>query len=116
MAFNVTSELTAEGLGKITLQGELDASVATQFKAEVEKLAAQHARRLVLLLQDLEYMSSAGVRVLVFAKQKMGPGVDIYGVAPQDSVKETIIMTGLQHSLILLEQYDAGVIEALQAN
>jgi anti-sigma B factor antagonist len=111
MALNISSEM-ANGVGKINLAGELDASSAPQFRDEIEALAAQHPRRLALLMSGLEYMASAGLRVLVFARQKMGPGVDIYLVGAQMPVLETIEMTGFQYSVIIVDEYDAAVIEA----
>lgn len=113
MAFNVALEMTKKGIAKITLSGELDASVAPAFKAEVEKAASLNARRLVLLMHELEYMASAGLRALVFAKQKMGAKVDIYVVGAQESVMETIQMTGFHHSIIALDTYNAAEIEAI---
>ena len=111
MAFNAALEMTKNGIAKITLSGELDASVAADFKSEVEKAAGQKAKRLVLLMQDLEYMASAGLRALVFARQKMGTGVDIYVVGAQESVIETIEMTGFHHSVIILDTYNEAEIE-----
>ncbi len=111
MAFTVSSSLN-NGIAQVNLVGELDGSVAGQFKAAVEEAAGWNPRRLVLLLQDLVYMSSAGLRVLVFARQKMGPTVDLYLVAPQESVQETIEMTGFDQSCIIVDRYDAAVIEA----
>ncbi|GAK55461.1 anti-sigma factor antagonist [Candidatus Vecturithrix granuli] len=113
MAFDVTLEMVKGTIAKITLSGELDASVAAQFKAKVEEAAAQKAKRLVLMLQDLSYIASAGIRVLIFAKQKMGSGVDIFVVAPQEQVMETLEMTGLQYSVEVLDVYDAEKIETL---
>ena len=113
MAFNVILEMTDTGLAKITLAGELDASVASAFKTEIERAAAQGAKRLVLLLPELDYMASAGLRALVFARQKMGSDVDIYLIAPQESVLETIEMTGFHHSVIILDSYDGAEIENL---
>jgi anti-anti-sigma factor len=113
MAFNTSSEMTDSGIAKLTLVGELDAGAAPTFRAEIEKAAAQNAKRLVLLMKDLEYMSSAGLRVLVFAKQKMGTEVDIYVVGARELVMETIRMTGLHHSVIALDEYDATQIEAI---
>ena len=113
MAFDVKSEITKGGIAKVTLSGELDASVAPLFKAEVEKMSGGDVKRLVLLMRDLEYIASAGIRVLVFAKQKMGAEIDIYVVAPQAQVLETFEMTGLTHSLVIMKRYDIAKIETL---
>jgi anti-anti-sigma factor len=109
MAFEASLEM-AEGIAKITLTGELDASVAGDFRTRIEEAAAQQAKKLVLLLAALEYMSSAGLRTLVFAKQKMGSGVTIYVVGAQPQVVEPIKQTGFHHSVVMLDAYDAGVI------
>jgi anti-anti-sigma factor len=110
MAF--TSDLEMQnGIAKITLVGELDASVAPIFREKVEAAAAEQPKRVVLLMENLEYMSSAGLRALIFAKQKMGSGVDIYVVAPQEGVRETLDMTGFSNSVIVVDQYDAAEIE-----
>jgi anti-anti-sigma factor len=111
MAFSINLEMTEQGIAKITLAGELDASVASTFKAEIENAAARQAERLVLLVAELSYMASAGLRALVFARQKMGAKVDIYIVGAQESVLETIQMTGFHHSVTLLDAYDATEIE-----
>ncbi len=111
MAFDVTLEMTDKGVAKITLSGELDGSVANKFKTEIENAANQKAKRLALLMENLDYMSSAGLRVLIFAKQKMGSAVDVYVIGAQESVMETITMTGLHHSIIALDKYDSAKIE-----
>ncbi|MBD2293155.1 anti-sigma factor antagonist [Anabaena sphaerica FACHB-251] len=112
MALNVTLE-TSDNIAKITLVGELDASTASIFKEKVEEAAAHNPQRLVLMMQDLEYMASAGLRVLIFAKQKMGT-LDIYVVGAQkDTVLETITKTGFHHSVYLLDEYDAAKIESV---
>lgn len=105
MALNVNLE-TTDDVAKITLAGELDASTATEFKTKVEEAAAANPKRLVLMMQDLEYMASAGLRVLIFAKQKMGNNVEIDIVAPQDTVLDTIEKTGFHHSVTILDSYD----------
>lgn len=111
MAFNATLETTSNAIAKITLSGELDASTAGDFKAKVEEAASQNPKRLVLLMQDLEYMASAGLRVLIFAKQKMGTSVDIYVVGAGELVLDTIKKTGFDQSVYLLDEYDAATIE-----
>lgn len=110
MAFKSTYELV-NNVAKITLSGELDAAAAPTFRADVEKAAADKAKAVALLMADLEYMASAGLRALVFAKQKMGPQVEIYMIALQETVMETITMTGFQNSVTFLDAYDAAKIE-----
>ncbi|MDZ7958803.1 MAG: anti-sigma factor antagonist [Aulosira sp. DedQUE10] len=110
MALEATLETTGN-IAKITLVGELDASTAPEFKKKVEEAAAQEPKRLVLILNGLEYMASAGLRVLIFAKQKMGPKVDIYVVGTQEMVMDTITKTGFHHSVTALDKYDAAQIE-----
>lgn len=87
----------------ITLTGELDASTAPDFKAEIEKAAAKNVKSLVLMMEDLEYMASAGLRVLIYSKQKMGADTDIYVVKPQEMVLETLEKTGFDQSVIVVD-------------
>ncbi len=111
MAFNIDLKIE-NGIAKITLTGELDASVAGLLKDKIEEAAAKKPRRLVLMMSGLEFMSSAGLRALVFAKQKMGQGIDIYVVGAQPQVVEPIKQTGFHHSVILMDTYDQQKIEA----
>ena len=110
MAFSATSEVK-NGIARITLSGELDASSAPEFRSAIEKVAAEKPRRLVLMLEGLEFMASAGLRVLIFAKQKLGGGTDIYVVGARPAIVETLEMTGFQHSVTMLPEYDAAQIE-----
>lgn len=104
MAFSAELEMI-DGIAKIALSGELDASTANTFKEEVEKAAVPDLKHLVLLMQDLEYMASAGLRVLIFAKQKMGTNVDIYIISPQETVLDTLVKTGYDQSVIIQDRY-----------
>lgn len=92
-------------VAKITLVGELDGSNAADFKVKIEEAAAAEARKLVLFMSELEFMASAGLRVLVFSKQKMGAGVDVYVIGAQEMILETIEKTGLNHSVIIQDEY-----------
>jgi anti-anti-sigma factor len=113
MAFDASLEMTSAGIAKIILSGELDAAAAPRFKESVERAAEQHAKRLVLLMEGLEFMASAGLRVLIFAKQKMGRDVDIYIVSARAPIIETIRMTGFHHSVVLVDEHNADTIESL---
>src|SRR5208282_4568324 len=104
MAFDASLEMTGAGIAKIVLSGELDAAAAPRFREAVERAAEQHAKRLVLLTGGLEFMASAGLRVLIFAKQKMGRDVDVYILGARDAIVETIRMTGFHHSVVLVDE------------
>ena len=106
MAFSLNSQVV-NNVARITLVGELDANSAAQFRAAIDQAATSGLQRLVLVMNDLEYMASAGLRALVFARQKMGPNVDIYCIGVRDRVRETIEMTGFQHSVFLADSEEA---------
>jgi anti-anti-sigma factor len=105
MAFSSTLAINND-TATITLTGELDASVAPAFRDDVERAAAAHVHKLTINMTDLAYMSSAGLRALIFAKQKMGSGVEIVLVNMHESVKETVQMTGFHNSVTILDAYD----------
>jgi len=102
MAFNAASEVE-NGVATITLDGELDATVAPQFKEAIEAVAVSEPKRLVLQMKGLSFMASAGLRVLIFAKQKMGEGVDIYVVSPQEPVLGTLEMSGFSKAVFITD-------------
>ena len=89
----------------IKLSGELDAATAPQFKEAIEKAAEAKPKRLVFLMGELEFMASAGLRVVIFARQKMGSGVSIYVVGSHGPVLNTLTMSGFHHSVILQDTY-----------
>ncbi|NJL11461.1 MAG: STAS domain-containing protein [Calothrix sp. SM1_7_51] len=89
----------------VTVSGDLDASSAAIFKSEVEKAAESKPSKLVLMMSGLEYMASAGLRVLIFAKQKMGANVDIYVVGAQEMVLDTLEKTGFDQGVIIVDDY-----------
>ena len=110
MAFTINS--TIEGnVARLTLAGRLDANTAPQFQKEIEKIAAKRPNVVALFLADLEYMASAGIRMLVFTKQKLGAQTDIYIVAAQEQIINTLEMTGVANSVILVDEFEP--VEAL---
>lgn len=88
----------------IALVGELDSSTAPTFRSAIEDAVATEPQRLLLEMSGLSYLSSAGLRCLVFARQKMGENVDIVLVGTRPAVRETIEMTGFQYSVQFADQ------------
>lgn len=106
MALTIDSVVNAP-VAKITLAGELDSLSARTFQTEIEKIATHSIDTLVLDLENLNFMSSAGLRVLIFSKQKIGPQLSIIIVKPQELIVDTLEKTGLQHSVTIVDQYPA---------
>lgn len=98
-------------IAKITLAGQIDPVTVPLFQAEVEKAIAQKAKRIVFFMHDLEYITSSGLKVLLDYKQKVGPAVDIYVIAPRPLVAEVFEMTGFNQILNVRETYNAQEIE-----
>jgi anti-anti-sigma factor len=109
MSFTVTSQYD-NGVATLTLVGRLDANTAPQFKAEIEKVAAQKPHTLALQVAKLEYMASAGIRMLVFTKQKMGAATDIYMVGAVAQIVHTLEMTGVDKSVIFVDAFEPAAL------
>jgi anti-anti-sigma factor len=104
MALIVTHEF-ANQVSTIVLVGELDASTAPAFQAELEKAAHQHLKHLVLMCAGLTFMASAGVRMLIFARQKIAGGVETFVIAPHEQVLETLKRTGMIQAVTIADSY-----------
>ena len=111
MALKLTSEISADA-AIFTLAGSLDASSAPALTAEVQKAVAQQSRRVVFMVAELEYIASAGLRVILFAKQKMSSQTDIYVIAPQEQVLETLERSGFDQAVIIQNSYDPAAASA----
>jgi anti-anti-sigma regulatory factor len=50
-------------------------------------------------------MASAGLRVLIFAKQKLGAEVPIYIISPQEPIVDTLEKTGFLQCVYVAPEY-----------
>ncbi len=93
----------------LTLTGKLDTSTFGIFQAEVETVLAKKPKRLVLHLEDLDSIANVGIRVLLFARQRMdiSDRADIYAVAPNAAVREALLRADPdQEDINVVESYD----------
>jgi anti-anti-sigma factor len=100
MPFNALLQ-TRETESTIKLEGDLDSNSVGLFRQRLDEVGREDVSRLILDLTDLRYMSSAGLRGLVFARQKMGRDVEIVVVGANESVEETIRLTGFDRSIVM---------------
>lgn len=108
VSFDATILEVAEGTAKISLTGVLDANAVKILQEELEKAMAQPIKRLVLLLSGLKCISSAGLRFLIFTKQKLGSDVEIYVVGATEPVKIFLKQSAFCEGIKLVEQYDSN--------
>jgi anti-anti-sigma factor len=95
------------GTLEITLAGGLDAGNAPAVSDKLQEYKGQEITRMVFFAKDLNYIASAGIRVIVFAVQKiLKPGSDAYFIGGQPDVLSVIKMTGIDDALILQENYE----------
>ena len=81
-----TETMDAERTARIALEGRLDTVTASELERQLELLLDGRYDRLVLDLARLEFISSAGIRVLVQARKCMGAqdgGVLMVNAQPQ---------------------------------
>lgn len=93
-------------VAKIELTGRVDANNAPILAEELKKLAGQTLKQIVFSVKDLEYISSAGLRAIIFAKQKIGEEAQVYLIAAQPTVLEVIKMSGLDSFLIIQDSFN----------
>jgi anti-anti-sigma factor len=86
---------------RFTLAGRLDTVSAPQLSEELKKLVGKSITSVVFQMGDLDYISSAGLRVIVFAKQKLGVDTKVSVVGAKPEVVEVIKMTGFDSFLTL---------------
>jgi anti-sigma B factor antagonist len=82
---------------KITLsvKGKLSAATAQEFNVAVEK-ALKESQTLVLDFEDVDYMASAGLRVLVAAQKRLSAdGGSLTLLNLRSDVREVFELTGL---------------------
>ena len=78
---------------RLRLSGQLDGASAPAVRQELEQLLTQKLQRLVLSVEGLDFMASAGLRIIIFAKQRQ-PDLKIYIIKPQEPIVDTLKKTG----------------------
>jgi len=87
---------------RIALVGELDGSTAPKLRETVDQVLSGKPAQLVLQVEKLSFMASAGLRIIIFAKQKQ-PTLKIYLVKPQPSIVDTLHKTGFYDGVYVVD-------------
>ena len=89
---NINKNLEGEKLS-IALEGRLDTVTAPEFEAEL-KDSLDAITELIMDMKDLEYISSAGLRVLLTAQKSMNQKGSMKLINVNDTVMEIFDVTG----------------------
>jgi stage II sporulation protein AA (anti-sigma F factor antagonist) len=93
-----------QGVCVIRLQGRLDSQTAPGATAEVEQLLATGTTRVLVNLAELEFMSSAGLRVLVQLARELRARQGLIKLcAATEPIRKLLELAGL---ISLLELHD----------
>ena len=80
---------------RVTLAGKLDFSRAPLLMEELSLLKGKDISSILFDCKELSYISSAGIRTLIYAQQKIAPGMTIIMENVCENVAETLDMSGL---------------------
>lgn len=84
----------------LTIEGRLDTTTAPLLEKEINELSAD-TKELVLDVTALEYVSSAGLRVLLGAQKKMNKMGTMKLTGVCEAVMEVFEMTGFADILVI---------------
>ena len=96
---NINKEVTGNNL-TVSLEGRLDTTTAPQLEGEL-KSALDGKTELVIDMAKLEYISSAGLRVLLSAQKVMNKQGNMVVKNASDEVKEIFEVTGFSDILTI---------------
>lgn len=76
----------------LKVEGSLDASTAPDLQAEVEALDG--VKDLIFDFSRLVYISSAGLRVILIARNLLGPDGSVRIIRVKDTIRKILEITG----------------------
>ena len=89
---NITKKTEGSTL-TLALEGRLDTTTSPQLEAEV-KNSAEGVKSLIFDISGLEYISSAGLRVLLSAQKMMNKQGDMTVTGANEAIMEIFDVTG----------------------
>ncbi|GAX38299.1 AGE family epimerase/isomerase [Nodularia sp. NIES-3585] len=104
--FDATLLEVTNGTAKISLTGLLNADAVGHFQEALAKATEKPVKSLVLLLQDLQCVTTAGMRSLIFIKQKLGADVELYIVGATTQIEHFLRSSGFCEGVKMLDKYE----------
>ena len=104
------SQKEEKGIVSITIKGRMDADSSPDAEKVVKEALGAEANRLLFDLGELEYLSSAGLRVLLSAAKEMRRrDGKIVLCALNEFVKEIFEVSGFQSLIPISDSVESGI-------
>ena len=104
------SQKEENGIVSIAIRGRLDADTSLEAEKVVKDVLGSEANRLLFNLGELEYLSSAGLRVLLSAAKEMRRrDGKIVLCALNEFVKEIFEVSGFQSLIPITDSVESGI-------
>lgn len=95
---------------KITVHGRVDSSNADELDAAIKRQTDSGRNNLVVVLTDVKYMSSAGLRALVAGHKACSrAGGSLVLVKPSTNVAEVLKLAGLEEMFDIYEDGEEAI-------
>ena len=86
----------------VELKGRLDSGAAPNLHKDLAALAGEGVKEVIFDAEGLEYIASAGLRVIIFSKHRFGNETEIIVKGASEAVKEVLEITGTTHFVSVL--------------
>ena len=93
---------TLDKVVEVELKGRLDATVAPNLFKEMEKLQGREIEQIIIRVKELDYIASAGLRGIIFSKQKLGQNAEVIMDGANEMVRSVIELTGCENFVTLI--------------
>ena len=91
---DIIKTLNEENVCVVKLVGRLDTTTAPELEAELKKVFEEGTEKLEFDLEQLEYISSAGLRVLLYAQKNIPENGSMVIKNVKDEIMEVFDITG----------------------
>jgi len=95
-----------ESIVTLSIAGDVDTKTAPDLLKELTALDLKELSQLRLNLSEVAFMSSAGLRAIVFAKQKMPHAARLYLIGASELIVDTVKKTGLSQAVVFASSED----------
>lgn len=110
MSLNIQSRPHENGTHTIEIHGEVTFENSDQFREAIDKLIEENSVKLIVDLADLQYMSSAGMGVLVHGlKNTRSRGGDLRLINLGAKMRRVFLITQFTHQFMVYNSLDEAV-------